>query len=205
MAPARLLALALALVAAHGSARAGYLDRSISRAETGARLAAVLGEVGARAQAWRERRGPRPVVVFDIDDTLIRHHERGRLSAMEGAPRYLRELRERGALIVYLTARPARKERETRELLARYRFPLHHDVELLLNTGKADQYAWKREASGRVRAMGFPVALFDNDKRHVRTYRAEFPASRVFRLNTRSSSEDPGGKGLFEVIDGYFR
>ncbi len=191
--------LALSLLVAPFARADGPLDRSLSRHETARRLSQLITEVRTLAQ-----RGARPVVVFDIDDTLVRDsHSRGK-KPMHGAVSYLKDLQSAGARVVYLSARPAYKRGETERQLSGMGFPVAHAT-LLLNDLKIDGVSWKRAASPRVRSLGFPGALFDNDKAHVRTFRGEFPTSHVFRLNTRSSHSDPGGAGLFEVIDGYYR
>jgi hypothetical protein len=181
------------------SDKGGALDRSLSRQETAQRLNRIIGEVRTLAQ-----RGARPVVVFDIDDTLVRDSRSCGKKPMHGAVTYLKDLQAAGARVVYLSARPAYKRADTEQQLGSMGFPVAHAT-ILLNDLKTDGVSWKRAASPRVRSLGFPVALFDNDKAHVRTFRGEFPTSHVFRLNTRSSHSDPGGTGLFEVIDGYYR
>jgi len=201
----RLIPLAAALLlpglaqarapASHG----GVLDRSLSRHETERRLRSLRSEVHHLARC-----GQRPVVVFDIDDTLIKHRD-GQQRAKRGAVAYVNSLAEAGATIVYLTARPAYKRQSTESLLRTQSFPVGRGATLLVNdSGLQDATAWKRSARPRIIQLGTPVAFFDNDYGHVRAYRDQYPTSHVFRLNTRSGRPDPGGAGLFEVIDHFF-
>jgi acid phosphatase class B len=176
----------------------GILDRSMPHDEAMRRLAAVRSEVRCAA-----RQGKAVVCVFDIDDTLVMHGHGGATRTAPGAVSYVNSLMKAGARIVYLTARPEHKRDETQRLLKSYKLPLNERAELLCNPKNNDGVAWKGDSKPQVLQRGFPVAFFENDKTHVRTFRNAYPTSHVFRLNTRSSRPDPGGQGLFEVIDGF--
>jgi hypothetical protein len=162
------------------------------------RLAAVRHEVKATV-----KQGKPVVCVFDIDDTLVMHGPGGAMRAAPGAVSYVNSLIKAGARVVYLTARPVYKRDETVRTLKSYGLPLNDRAELLCNPQNNDGVAWKGNSKPQVLQRGFPVAFFENDKTHVRTFRNLYPTSHVFRLNTRSSRPDPGGQGLFEVIDGF--
>jgi len=190
----------IALLALGGSASASPLDHELSREETARRLREVRGQVRTLAT-----QGKRPVVVFDIDDTLVRHRG-GQVSPKHNAAHYVRSLVEAGATVVYLTARPQRKQAETASMLGRFNFPLGDRARLLLNNTGLEDVAWKRSARPSILSLGTPLAFFDNDKAMVRLFREQYGTSRVFRLNTRSSNADPTPRapGLFEVIGHYF-
>lgn len=149
--------------------------------------------------------GRHPVVVFDIDDTLIRH-DGPQPRAKHNSARYVRSLVEAGAMVVYLTARPERKKAETAALLGGFGFPLGHHARLMLNDTRLGDIDWKKSARPTILGLGTPLAFFDNDKANVRLFREQYPTSRVFRLDTRSKNPDPtpGAPGLFEVIGHYF-
>ena len=125
------------------------------------------------------------------------------VSAAPGAVSYVNSLLKDGARVVYLTARPVYKREETTRTLQGYGLPLGDRAEGLFNPQNNDGVAWKGDSKPQVLQRGFPVAFFENDKTHVRTFRALYPTSHVVRLNTRSTRPDPGGQGLFEVIDGF--
>jgi len=205
-----ILLLSAVLFAQDASARTrgwvwkGYksrqLSNSLAKADGRQRLREVRNQVRSMARA-----GKKPVVVFDIDDTLVRkNHTTGKSRALYGAVKYVKSLKKAGATIVYLTARKEKARAKTTAMLKRKRLPLAGDNHLLMNDTRLRGDLWKRSAQPRVLAHGKPLAIYDNDFAHVRNYREMYPKSRVFRLNTISRRRDPGGTGNIEVIDGFF-
>ncbi len=205
-----LLAVLLASPCAHARASGwvwkGYkskqLSKSLPKAQGRLRLKQVYRQVRSLARA-----GKKPVVVFDIDDTLVRkNHTTGKSRAMYGAVKYVKSLHKAGATIVYLTARKEKARAETTAMLKRKRLPVAGADHLLMNDTRLKGDLWKRSAKPRVLAHGKPLAFYDNDFAHVRNYREMYSGSRVFRVNTISRRRDPGAKskGKIEVIDGFF-
>jgi hypothetical protein len=192
------VALSWASAEARESYRSRDLDRSLSREATVEHLRALQNKVQATA-----RRGARPVVVFDIDDTLVKRAHDGQSKAIHGSVAFVGSLIASGARVVYLSARPEYKRAATTALLARLGFPSSAE-NLLLNPTRLEGAEWKRNAKPILTRLGTPLAFFDNDYRHVRTFRSQYPESNVFRLNRGSERPDPGGRGLFEVIDRYY-
>src|SRR5687768_7378236 len=90
-------ALVLLVATTAWARRPGALDRSAPRAVQLRELRGVEREV-----THLVRLGRRPVVVFDIDDTLVYSRRPG---AIAGAAAYARRLAARGAKVVYLTGR----------------------------------------------------------------------------------------------------
>jgi acid phosphatase class B len=145
------------------------------------------------------------VVVFDIDDTLVRWPSRDSKEPydMAGAAEYVNALKARGAKIVYLTGRWDKKEERsaTEKLLRDFGLPLD-GATLIMNGSDQPTVEYKRSALARIRQLGTPVAFFDNEKENVRMFREEFPDKRVWVLRpaTVSSREDPGGHGRVDVF-----
>ena len=182
----------------------GYKSRQLSKPMSKAagrkRLRQVRNQVRSLARA-----GKKPVVVFDIDDTLVReNHTTGKSRALYGAVKYVKSLHNAGATIVYLTARKERARTKTTKMLKSKRLPLTSASHLLMNDTRLKGDLWKVSAKPRVLAHGKPLAMYDNDFTHVRNYRKMFPQSSVFRVNTISRRKDPGGSGTIEVIGGFF-
>ena len=181
----------------------GGLEKPMAAARADAKLAAVERDVAAAKAA-----GVRPVVVFDIDDTLVRSGE-GRphpQRAVPGAAAYVRSLQQQGAKIVYLTGRPSSSRAETKRTLDRFGMPLPKTT-LITNGTKLPTVEYKERALGRIEHIGKPVAFFDNEKENARMFRASYPdhAVKVFRPDTRSTRPDPGGKGPIFVIKDFRR
>lgn len=186
-----------------GSSYRGYrsptLQRSLTYTETRRRLKSIKYKVKSM-----NRQNLKPVVVFDIDDTIVYHGRNSETRTIYGAVNYVKTLNRAGANIVYLTARKESKRRETISMLRGFGLPLPSSDNLLMNPSRQNGADWKRSAKPKVMAHGKPVAFFDNDYAHVRNYREMYPLSRVFRLNTISRRRDRGGTGNIEVIRGFF-
>lgn len=167
------------------------LEQTLPRSDQARELDGVVREVKRAAGA-----GEHPVVVFDIDDTLIRWKKVGdqkvSFTEMPGAMDYVRTLSDAGAHIVYLTARPERLRRATERLLRRVGLPLGQDHPLMMmRPGETSFLRSKARARPRILALGRPVALFDNDLANVRLFRGQYPDARVFRVVGHSGSRDP--------------
>ena len=179
--------------------KSAQLSKPLSRVEGRRRLRDVHRQVRGLTRA-----GKKPVVVFDIDDTLVKDNHAGKSRALYGAVKYVRALHKAGATVVYLTARKEQARAETTAMLRSKRLPLAGASHLLMNDTRLEGDKWKISAGPRVLAHGKPVAMYDNDFTHVRNYRMMFPDSRVFRVYTISRRKDPGGSGTIEVIGGFF-
>lgn len=207
------LLAATAVCAAHSVSAAGPLDRIMSAGSAQRELGQVLDSVRAATKAGRK-----PVVIFDIDDTVIRWHKKDGVkthySPMPGAARYLRALDKAGAQLVYLTARgevdDAGKSRrpETMEALRRARVPMGDKHPVMMNPHPMGYPAakWKAEALPAIRARGVTIAAFDNDLSNVRMFRQKLRGAAVFRVAGHSSSTDPAvrrGTDGIRVIGDY--
>jgi|SRR5690349_11280624 len=190
----------------HGS----VLDRVLDRLMAARHLDAVIHQVEKAARA-----GDRPVVVFDIDDTLIKWKKvNGRKvdewTAMPGSAAYLGALAKAGAQIVYLTARPESDvlREETLDLLQQIGVPLgeQHEVIMAPPGWEGSAADGKELAATRIRAKGRPLAFFDNDMANVRLFRRQYPDATVFRLAGHSAHADPEprkGKDGVHVVRDY--
>ncbi len=186
------------------------LDRVLDRLLAARHLDALVHEVEKLAGA-----GGRPVVVFDIDDTLVKWKKvDGRKvdewTPMPGSRAYLRALEKAGAQIVYLTARPHSDElrEETIGLLQEIGVPLGERHELMMAPEGWEGTAadGKELAGARIREKGRPIAFFDNDMANVRLFRRQYPGATVFRLLGHSAHDDPEpekGKDGVHVLRDY--
>jgi ribonucleotide monophosphatase NagD (HAD superfamily) len=151
-------------------------------------------------------KGKHPVVVFDIDGTLLT--ERGRLKRIPGAQSYVNALaQDKGVQVVYLTGRREPARAVTEAELTHFGFPLGGNVKLMLNRSPLPAVAFKKEAQAQILKLGRPVAYFDNEPINDRMFRAENPAGvKVFRLATTSSYPDyqNGNQGI-DVIRNFSR
>ncbi len=181
----------------------GYKSRQLSKPMAKPAGRKRLNQIRDKVRSL-SRAGKKPVVVFDIDDTLVReNHSTGKSRALYGAVKYVKSLHKAGATIVYLTARKERARAETTKMLKKKRLPVAGASHLLMNDTRLKGDLWKVSAKPRVLAHGKPLAMYDNDFTHVRNYRKMFPNSSVFRINTISRRKDPGGTGVIEVLHGF--
>lgn len=178
-----------AALAEHG------LERTLSPAKTAHKLETLWQTIATMKAA-----GQRPVVVFDIDDTLLRSPRPGSQGgpvltrAVPGAAAYVRSLAALGAHVVYLTGRPEKgtNRQETMAQLARFGFPVQNTT-LRLNDTKLSPLEFKRSVLPDLHRLGTPAAFFDNEMENVRMFRSEMPAHvPVFRPDTHSTRPDPG-------------
>jgi hypothetical protein len=190
------LPLLLAALAIPPTPLSDPLDRPLPPALASARLDEVLREV-------ERTRDSHPVVVLDIDQTLVDHG-----IAIPGAVEFVRELVRRGATLVYVSGRYRGDLLATRAQLERLGFPIRGPHKILLNP-RADLQKvleFKRSVRPRVLALGHPVALFDNEKANARLFRRQYPGAHVFRLRTRAFWIDHGGPSQgISVIDNFVR
>jgi phosphoglycolate phosphatase-like HAD superfamily hydrolase len=106
-----------------------------------------------------------------------------------GAARFVGRVADAGAVVAYVTGRPARMERGTREVLRAFGFPVPDGVRarLLMKPGPEGDDAWKARAASQVAALGPVVAAFDNEPSHVNGYALAFPGARCVHLDTDHS------------------
>jgi hypothetical protein len=177
------------------------LDVSVPPAAARAKLVGIRDEIERRANL-----GERPVVVFDIDDTLLTWETPGHPQTLvPGALGYVNSLKSAGATIVYMTGRRADMRGRTENELRKFGFPLGTGEVLLLNDSGLETVAYKAAATRVVvRTLGTPIAAFDNERENVRMFRRELPDGvSVVCLRTTTIKPDPGGKGHVVVIDDY--
>jgi hypothetical protein len=180
----------------------GPLDRPLPVNVARQKLNAVENTV--RTLAAQEKH---PVVIFDIDDTLVRvpgpAHPDG--AAVAGAASYVKTLVQAGAQVVYLSGRGEDERGSTVDILRRFGLPLDSHEKLVLNPTNAPTVEYKAAALHEIVKLGQPVAAFDNEKENARMFRRELPQSdvSVFRLDTDSHRGDPGGTGPVYVIKNF--
>ncbi len=194
------VALALAGSGAHAAPRSP-LDRTLPATRAGGELDDVLAGVHAARAAGRT-----PVVVIDIDDTILRwkkvNGEKVSASPMPGAAGYLRALEKAGARIVYLTGRPEEARTATAKVLRALGVPRGPRHRLIMNRLPPDRpiVESKQAARAEIVRVGTPVALFDNDLANVRLFRHQYPDAQVVRVAGHSASADPEPqRGLDDV------
>jgi len=200
LATAWVLAVVLAGATAQAAPRSP-LDRTLPSARAGGELHDVLAEVHAARAA-----GKTPVVVVDIDDTILRwrkvNGEKVSASPMPGAAAYLKALERAGARIVYLTGRPESDRQATGKVLRALGVPRGRRHRLIMNRLPLDRpvVESKEAARGEILTVGTPVAFFDNDLANVRLFRRQYPAAQVVRVAGHSGSADPEPqRGLDDV------
>jgi hypothetical protein len=173
------------------------LDYSLAPAQALAKLTAFRQQVRGLVS-----QGRRPVVVFDVDDTLVRVFGG---KQVPGAADYVKGLITDGAMVVYQCGRKESQRAKTEQQLTAAGCPVNARAQLWLKEQKekAKTVDWKKSQKPKIEALGFPVGFFDNEKNNSRMFRAEFPQSTVFRVNTGAYYPDPGGQGTIWVIDNF--
>ncbi len=176
---------------------AGALDVPLSSAVASQKLRAFRQQVrDAAAQ------GRKPVVVFDLDDTLVRLFTKKQIP---GAAAFVSGVLSDGARVVYQCGRKEGQRAVTEALLTSNGMPINTKAQLWLKSKseKACTVDWKKAQKPQLEALGCPIGFFDNEKVNVRMFRAEFPQSCVFRLTTTAYYPDPGGKGTIWPIKDF--
>lgn len=113
--------------------------------------------------------------------------------ALDGAPRAVRALVERGVTVVYVTARPGPMATATVESLARLGFPIATVGTLLwLKTDPREgDHAFKVRALDACRALGEVVLCAENEPAHANAMHAAFPKALTALITTRHSEPAP--------------
>jgi hypothetical protein len=186
-------------------AKTPSLDIALPAPGARAQLIAVRAEVERRAKL--AQRDERPVVVFDIDDTLLRWPTPGHpQTPIPGALAYVSSLKSAGATIVYMTGRHENARATTENELRTFGFPLGKDEVLLLNDSVLHPLDYKANATRLILpTLGTTIAAFDNEKENARMFRRVLPdpSVSVIRLRTTSQHPDPGGEGPIVVVDDF--
>jgi hypothetical protein len=180
---------------ASATKRSPYLETSLPPHIASSELRALRHQVRDMVQ-----RGQRPVVVFDLDETIVISRPGQpngiywdpNLRRIPGAKQYIKDLLEDGATIVYLTGRKESMREATIAELRRLDIPMGEDIPLVMNKTMERGYFFKMRYGPRLHEHGTPVAFFENEKDVSRMFRRFFPRARVFRLNTRARYPDIG-------------
>jgi predicted secreted acid phosphatase len=112
--------------------------------------------------------------------------------AIRGAARFVREVSDAGALVVYCTGRHEEMRAGSVESFERLGFPVPGArVHLLMKpTSEQNDDDWKTQAYARLRQLGTVVAAFDNEPTHINGYRAGFPDAFAVHIATDDSDRD---------------
>jgi hypothetical protein len=109
---------------------------------------------------------------------------------LPGAPGFVRDVAGAGAVVAYVTGRPARMEAGTLRVFGRAGLPLPDGarVHLLMKPdAPLGDDEWKSLAAARVAALGPVVAAFDNEPAHVNGYAMAWPDALCVHLDTDHS------------------
>jgi hypothetical protein len=159
-------------------------DLGVALSNAGLPPEVVERHAEAARRFWRER---------FFTSAYCRHD-----AAVPGAPAFTRALEEGGAILAYVTGRPAAMREGTLHAFGRHGFPLPDGdgVHLLMkdDPGMLDD-DWKERARVQVERLGPVVAAFDNEPAHVNLYARAWPRSLCIHLDT-----DHSGRPV-EVID----
>jgi beta-phosphoglucomutase-like phosphatase (HAD superfamily) len=107
-----------------------------------------------------------------------------------GAPAFVRAVAAAGPSLAYVTARPARMEPGTLEVLSRFGFPLPEGRRVRLLMKRPDALPdddWKALAQEEVERLGPVVLAFDNEPAHVNAYARAWPRAMVVHVDTNDS------------------
>ena len=178
------------------TAKASTLKTSLPDAQQNQKLSSLVKRVRSLAGA-----GKKPLIVFDIDDTILRQPGN---RAVPGIADYVEALHSAGGHLVYLTGRKVADESKTIKSLTKAGVRLGERVELLLNPSSKKTLLWKESATLGLKKRGLTIAAFENEFQNTRMFRRVLPTTaEVFHLNTVSKGGDPGGSGKIWVIDDY--
>lgn len=110
-----------------------------------------------------------------------------------GAPAYVSEVRRRGAVVVYLTARSPAMRDGTLESLRRHKFPEPDGrfVLLLMNERSEEAAVHKGRAFPSIAQRGTVVAGFENEPENAVLFARTYPAALSVFLDTRRTGGDP--------------
>jgi hypothetical protein len=122
-------------------------------------------------------------------DDYLRHDE-----PLPGAPEFVRDVHDAGAIVVYLTGRDEPgMGRGTRDSLRSHRFPID-DPRVLLRlkpTFNEDDLVFKRRATAEIAALGTVLAAFENEPANANYFAERFPEADVVLLETVHSPNPP--------------
>ncbi|HEY6003450.1 MAG TPA: hypothetical protein VIV57_11300 [Anaeromyxobacter sp.] len=107
-----------------------------------------------------------------------------------GAPAFVRAVAAAGPSVAYVTARPARMEAGTLDVLSRFGFPAPDGrrARLLMKIPDAlGDDDWKAMAQEQVDRLGPVVLAFDNEPSHVNAYARAWPRAMVVHVDTNDS------------------
>jgi len=112
---------------------------------------------------------------------------------LPGAPDFVRAVGEAGAVVIYLTGRPARMKAGTLAAFRRCGLPQPDGdrVRLLMKPdGTLGDDEWKALAAAQVSGLGPVVIAFDNEPAHVNGYAAAWPEAQCVHLDTDHSPRE---------------
>jgi predicted secreted acid phosphatase len=112
--------------------------------------------------------------------------------AIEGAVKFVHEVRKRGALVAYCTGRHEEMRQGSVSCFERLGFPRPGEGVHLLMKPRLDVHddEYKATACAEIRGLGRVVAAFDNEPTHANSYRREFPEAQIVHLATDHSGRD---------------
>lgn len=174
-----------------------HAPRTVARAFDG-----LLADVRRRVAA-----GERPIVVFDLDDTLFRGQPHyADATILPGAAAFVGRLAAAGASIAYVTGRPRSIAAGTRAQLRAAGLPIGGTHRLYVQHAGRSGVGSKQGHLATLARRGAIVGAFENEARNTRLFQDRLPGARIFHHATRTSVADParerGRKGL-TVFNGF--
>jgi hypothetical protein len=142
----------------------GLIGNALPREKSQAKLSALTSHV-----AEMGHHAKKPVVVFDIDDTLVKSNFRQKpdqVQAEPGAVAYVKSLARSGATIVYLTNRREPDRAATEATFRHLGLPFGTSkAQLMMNPSKkwVPALEWKSSAKPMIEALGKPVGAADDE------------------------------------------
>lgn len=124
---------------------------------------------------------------------------------LPGAAAFTTELYEKGAVVVYLTARHSNMRGATEIALQRFGFPWDASTHLITKDEPAQSDEdFKREALEHIHTLGTVTVALDNEPANVNLFAHRFPNALTVRVDTDCGTEGPLRSGIRE-IRGFLR
>lgn len=160
-------------------------------------MSATLRSIGAENKEFLHKYRQFAAERFFSDEYKLEH------AAVPGAPAYVREIRRRGAVIVYLTARRSGERAGTVASLEKLGFPVPDGERVFLTVKEKEQGTpeYKLEQLDKIGAMGQVVGGFENEPQNANIFKTRFPDALILFVDMPASGAvDPKTGGPFKVL-----